>query len=286
MKHIIEKTFSNPYLPRTEFVKELNPQQGETLAIIREAFERGYGGSYLCLLALRRANTVILANQIQTKDLDWFLPAAILMVEQMEEQALEILEKDRRNLLMVIPRKAKKEAIRRLKEGAYDRKFLAPSHKEGASTILLLLLEGRLEEARQPLPAKVVGWEVVRNIANNLTNQLYLGEGVKIKEAHISSGWSQGPGREWKLEPSHTGCYRPASKNAGWLAFQEEDVRQLSWWSMTSECQLRADKISHNQWELTFIPSPKFPLYRGSYYGMYEEPHLIENVDPSYVYQT
>ena len=69
-------------------------------------------------------------------------------------------------------------------------------------------------------PAKVVNWEVVRNIANSLTNQLYLGQGADIAQAHMSF-FSQGPQREFTLEPGHEGNWRDAGDMGGWKAFDE-----------------------------------------------------------------
>jgi hypothetical protein len=132
---------------------------------------------------------------------------------------------------------------------------------------------------------KFVSWDVVRNIANRLTNQLYMGDGVDISEAHMSC-FTQGPSRNWKLEESRTGNFRSSEGSLdGWMAFCEEDVSQLLWESLTSGNKLEAVKIGPNKWELTYIPSLTDPNYRGCYFGIFEDPESMENIDASYVYQ-
>ena len=132
--------------------------------------------------------------------------------------------------------------------------------------------------------AKTVNWGVVRNIANSLTNQLYMGEGADIVQAHVSS-FRQGPEREYTLEPEHKGNWRDAGKMGGWMAFDEADVSRLYWASMSSGNALEAVKQEAGKWLLRYIQSETDPEHRGQYFGMYENPEGVQNVDAAYVYQ-
>ncbi len=128
-------------------------------------------------------------------------------------------------------------------------------------------------------PAKVVRWEVVRNIANSLTNQLvYLGDGVDVAQAHMSH-FNQGPRREFTLEEGRQSKWRQAGDMGGWNAFDEADVSRLYWESLTSGNALEATKAESGKWELRYVPSPSDPTYRGSYYDLYESPESVRNVD-------
>jgi len=127
---------------------------------------------------------------------------------------------------------------------------------------------------------KEVRWEVVRNIANRMTNQLYLGgPEVDIEQAHMSTD-SYG-GRNWTLEEGRQGDWRN-----GWWAFDEEDVSRLELTSAKSGSGIEATKKSPGVWTIRFIPSPTNPGYKGCYWGMFEDPQGVKNIDPKYVYES
>lgn len=128
---------------------------------------------------------------------------------------------------------------------------------------------------------KEVDWEVVRNIANVMTNQLYLGDGVDIEQAHMATN-SIG-GRDWTLEPGRTGTFRPSWGGDGWWAFDEEDVCRLELTSATSGSGIEATKKSPGVWTIRFIQSSRDPTYRGGYFGLFAEAEGVKNIDPEYV---
>ncbi len=126
---------------------------------------------------------------------------------------------------------------------------------------------------------KLVSWEIVRNIANSMTNQLYLGgPEVDINQAHMST--SSFGVREWTLEPGRTGTFRYGGM--GWWAFDEEDVARLLLVSGTSGSGIEATKLSSGVWKLRFIPSND-PTYMGCYFGLFAEAKGVKNIDPEYV---
>ena len=137
-------------------------------------------------------------------------------------------------------------------------------------------------------PSKSVNWEVVRNVANRLTNQLlYLAiGGVNVKQAHISAGWApNGVIRKFELAEGKTGIWRDGG-DGGWWAFEEEDLEELYWKSASSGSALRATKMVNGVWELEYIPPSTDPSYRGNYFGFYADPWGIENLPEEYIRQT
>ncbi len=128
----------------------------------------------------------------------------------------------------------------------------------------------------------IVSWEVVRNIANRLTNQLVQlgGTSVDINRAHLSC-FSSGPERDFTLEEGCKGRWVQADgmeKNNGWMSFDEEDVSQLYWESVTSGSALEALKVTSGNWVLRYIPSPDMPEYLGLYFRFFDEPEAVENI--------
>ena len=122
---------------------------------------------------------------------------------------------------------------------------------------------------------------MVRNIANHLTNQLYLAEEhqpgcVDLNQAHMA-GKSCG-GRDWE------GTGHTRGGEYWWQAFGEEEVERLWWSSASSGNALEAKKIAPGEWMLQYFLGTD-PKYRGSYYGMYENPEAVQNARPEYVYQ-
>lgn len=126
---------------------------------------------------------------------------------------------------------------------------------------------------------KIVDWTVVRNIANNLTNQLDTGDGVDVTQAHMSF-FGQGPIREYTLAPGKKGEWRSVGGSKdGWRAFVDGDVIRLYWQSASSGCGLEARLLDPgNQWQLWFFPSENDPHYRGRYYYLYENAERIGNI--------
>lgn len=126
---------------------------------------------------------------------------------------------------------------------------------------------------------KLVSWETVRNIANSMTNQLYLGGAdVDISQAHMSTD-SFG-GRDWTLEPGREGNFRCGGM--GWWAFEEADVSRLCLTSGTSGSGIEAIKLRSGVWKLRFIPSNN-PTYMGCYFSLFDNPESVGNIDPEYV---
>lgn len=136
--------------------------------------------------------------------------------------------------------------------------------------------------------SKSVNWEVVRNIANCLTNQLvhlFVGE-VNVQQAHMSAGWApNGVVRKYELAEGKTGTWRDGG-DGGWWAFEEEDLEELYWQSASSGSALRATKMVAGVWELEYTPPSTDPSYRGMYFRLYEEPREVQNLSEDHVRQT
>jgi len=130
---------------------------------------------------------------------------------------------------------------------------------------------------------KKVTWEVVRNIANNLTNGLDGHPDLDPEKAHLS-WFSGGPQREvvftesgeenhdW-IGPTEEGWGDP--RFDGWIVLGEEDAEKIIWRS-GSGVKLVVAKTEEG-WTLEFIPSPDRPDYRGRYFQFYDQPELVEN---------
>ena len=130
-------------------------------------------------------------------------------------------------------------------------------------------------------PPKIVSWETVRNIANQLTNQLLdCCPEANLGHAHLSS-FSNGPRRQFMLEPDKHARWLAADGHNGWHAFEEADVRCLYWESASSGNSLEATKESSGKWLLHYSPSLDMPEHRGSYFSMYQSPEKIENITRS-----
>jgi hypothetical protein len=135
-------------------------------------------------------------------------------------------------------------------------------------------LRSTWQEACAPLPGVSVSWEVIRDIANSLCNQLDLAGDVDMSQAHMSS-FNGGPLREFTCEQGRNGFWRDANwDGGGWDAFDEADVSWLRWESLSSGSALAAVKQGPGNWLLTFIPSRKDPLYRGTYFDLYDRAPL------------
>jgi hypothetical protein len=128
-----------------------------------------------------------------------------------------------------------------------------------------------------PLPKKEVSWEIVRNIANCLINQLVsLSPEAYLEMAHMSC--FAGVERLWTSDG--TGKFLDANwDNQGWMEFREEQVLELFWCSSTSGNSLQAQKTSPGKWTIQYRPSEKNPLYRGAYFEMYDRPEDVENIE-------
>lgn len=132
---------------------------------------------------------------------------------------------------------------------------------------------------------KNVTWEMVRNLSNRLTNQLYLGLGVDASQAHMSD-FPGGPVREFfSLRNEYRKCTCNPDCQEGWFAFNEEDVNFLRWKSLSSGSILEAEKVGQGRWTLTFIPSTANPDYRGHYFYLFSEVENLENIPSPVVRQ-
>lgn len=266
------------YWARVGLISQLSPEAGKVL--MQAVVEAGKSGLML-VYALRRTTEAPKANQIGVHDLDWFLPAAITIVGEIETESWSGEEADYGRLLKITADTAvRTEASKRLRQQAEtDRpQYSGCCEKIGYSVRLALLFEGRLKEALQPLPWKKVNWQTVRNVANGLTNQLFKNgpnseetERVSKLKAHISD-FPQGSRREFTMEPGRKGGWISSKDFAGgWHVFEEEDVCRLYWRSCSSNNALEAVK-EEGQWLLRYIPSPVDPEYRGLYYDLYQVP--------------
>ena len=139
-------------------------------------------------------------------------------------------------------------------------------------------LRAAWDELVQPLPAKEVNWEVVRNIANQLTNQLLdLAEGVNLDQAHISD-FGGGARRHVQRTFGHSPAWRDAGTMGGWEAFNEEDVELIRWESISSGNVLRAVRLATGKWNLQYFPGKSDPTYRGFYFRLYDHPEAVKNL--------
>jgi len=271
---------------RLRMIEEINPW---TTGLVKEAMRRIVvveESGLMLVHALRHAAEAPDQNRIEVDDLDWFIPAAIGIAEEVEIQSWGGEEADYDRLTAILTDEARKEAIRRLFKGQYEYGDCQPwLHQDTDPATrahkLALVLSGELEQALEPFSPKVVSWEVVRNIANSLTNGLYPGEGVDINQAHMSS-FDDGPMREFTLEEGRGGDWRDADWDGqGWYALDEDDVCELYWKSWKSVSGLEAVKERKGKWNIRFIPSQDDPTYRGRYYELYEYPEQVKNFDPT-----
>ncbi len=266
-----------PYFTRLDMIEEIDPESGMAKEVMRRVTEIKES-SYMLLLAYKQAIKSPERNKVEIADLDWFMKAMLNIAKEIECESSEYKDSDYKKLNSILTNEAKKEVIDRLHNKDEE-------DPEVAMTInkLLLVLSGELKQALKPFQTKIVSWEVVRNIANSLTNQLlYLGKEVDIEQAHMSD-FFQGPVRKFVLEEGKTGNWRSAEWDGqGWHAFDEDDVSELYWESLGSQytppgSTIKAIKIKKGEWNICFIPSSKDPTYRGYYFDLYSNPDKVEN---------
>ncbi len=135
--------------------------------------------------------------------------------------------------------------------------------------------------ALMPLPWKEVSWEVIRNIANTLTNGVENLPNVNLEMAHFESGTSTAS-REFILDLEHysttsTAIFYP-NKDGGWYAMFASDLVTARWRSITSGNLLEAKRIENGKWHLRYLPSIKDPEHRGMYFRFYDKPEEVTNV--------
>ncbi len=267
---------------KLSLVNGLDPASGAVKDVLEVMVWR-QSESHLLIAALRKAAEAPLSNQIAEADLHWFIYVMMGVSEVIETMPGLGDPADYGRMMSLMNAHVQEQAIQLLGSEQLNRPLLSWLNHAGTGTEvrqrkLALILGGKLEEALKPLPSKTVSWEVVRNIANALTNQLYLGQGVDLSQAHLSS-FFDGPKREFILEDGHRGDWRVCQGENGWHAFHEEDVRQLLWASHTSGNALQARKEEAGKWLLEYIPSVTDPFHRGVYYGLYENSENVKNIE-------
>lgn len=145
-------------------------------------------------------------------------------------------------------------------------------------------------------PKKSVSWEAVRNIANSLTNQLYIArngsEKLDLSLAYVSN--KSFGGRNVKAISS-SGEF--GVDDFTWTAYKEDDLEGLNFVSGSSGSRLVAEK-KNGCWEIQYIPpedkngedittngyGTKIDrFYQGAYFNLYVLGNDVANVNEEYV---
>ena len=130
-----------------------------------------------------------------------------------------------------------------------------------------------------------LSWEIIKNVTNSLTNQIYFGElktpgKIDKNRAYISAN-SYG-GRDY----NSTDISTLGEDEDVWDSLGAEGTSFMYFSSYSSGNELFAKKQKDNSWNLEYVPDENNPNYRGYYFEMWENPEKVAPLNIEEIYQS